>query len=202
MSELDPLLSAANVSIDGIAARTLAWLAAFAARSRKPRYDGTAIASRMPMMMMTTRSSIRVKPCSPFASRRFRSAVSIWCVSFRGDGGSAVADPTSAVGHPQSTPRTGEQSPTTSPTLGEWPGTGREQYACAREAGDPSLKFPRAPADSPLRDRHDALHALCAALDRHASRSDGRPWRVRPPPHRGDAARDPPPGRADAARGL
>ncbi len=29
---------------------------------RKPRYDGTAIASRMPMMMMTTRSSMRVKP--------------------------------------------------------------------------------------------------------------------------------------------
>ena len=36
------------------------WLA----RSLKPRYDGTAIASRMPMITMTTRSSISVKPSS------------------------------------------------------------------------------------------------------------------------------------------
>ncbi len=36
---------------------------------RKLRYAGTAIATRMPRMTMTTRSSIRVKPCS--LARRF-----------------------------------------------------------------------------------------------------------------------------------
>src|SRR5580765_4679047 len=51
-----------------MAERTFASAAAFAALPRKLRYDGTAIATRMPRMMMTTRSSIRVKPCSP-ASR-------------------------------------------------------------------------------------------------------------------------------------
>jgi len=34
------------------------------ARSRNLRYDGIAIASKIPMMMITTRSSIRVKPPS------------------------------------------------------------------------------------------------------------------------------------------
>ena len=61
---------------DGIAARRFALAAASLPRVLKPRYDGTAIASRMPMMMITTRSSIRVKPFSLFASRRLRMAVS------------------------------------------------------------------------------------------------------------------------------
>src|SRR5436305_1729980 len=42
----------------------LACAADLLARSLKLRYDGTAIASRMPRMMMTTRSSIRVKHSS------------------------------------------------------------------------------------------------------------------------------------------
>src|SRR5438067_10938602 len=50
--------------MSGRTARTLACAADLFARSLKLRYDGTAIASRMPRMMMTTRSSIRVKPCS------------------------------------------------------------------------------------------------------------------------------------------
>ena len=58
------LLSAKNASTAGIAARTLALAAESFARLRKLMYDGTAIASRMPMMMITTRSSMRVKPPS------------------------------------------------------------------------------------------------------------------------------------------
>src|SRR2546429_3748491 len=46
----------------GIDARTLACAADLFARSRNFRYEGIAIASRIPMMMITTRSSIRVKP--------------------------------------------------------------------------------------------------------------------------------------------
>src|SRR3954471_22099027 len=53
----------------GTDARTFAWAAALFARSLNFRYDGIAIASRIPMMMMTTRSSIRVKPDSSFAKR-------------------------------------------------------------------------------------------------------------------------------------
>src|SRR3954471_18727115 len=52
-----------------MAARTLALAAELLARSRKLRYEGTAIANRMPRMMMTTRSSMRVKPLSSPASR-------------------------------------------------------------------------------------------------------------------------------------
>src|SRR5258707_495600 len=48
----------------GTAARTLACAAALFARSLNLRYDGIAIASRIPMMMMTTRSSMSVKPSS------------------------------------------------------------------------------------------------------------------------------------------
>ena len=46
----------------GTAERMSAAAAVLLARSLKLRYDGTAIASRMPRMMITTRSSIRVKP--------------------------------------------------------------------------------------------------------------------------------------------
>src|SRR3954454_7091427 len=52
-----------------MAARTLALAAELLARSRKLRYEGTAMASRMPRMMMTTRSSMSVKPLSSPASR-------------------------------------------------------------------------------------------------------------------------------------
>src|SRR3954447_15365815 len=48
-------------------ARTFACAAALLARSLNFRYDGIAIASRIPMMMMTTRSSMRVKPSSLFS---------------------------------------------------------------------------------------------------------------------------------------
>src|ERR671910_1278370 len=58
------LLSAKYASAPGIDARTLACAADLFARSRNFMYDGIAIASRIPMMMITTRSSIRVKPPS------------------------------------------------------------------------------------------------------------------------------------------
>src|SRR4051812_28699356 len=64
----------------GTAARMLAWAAELLARSRKLRYEGIAMASRIPRMMMTTRSSIRVKPCSLLV--RVRSVSSMWCGSF------------------------------------------------------------------------------------------------------------------------
>src|SRR6266576_5356821 len=63
------MLSALKASTAGIAARTLAVAAELFARSLKLRYEGIAIASRMPKMMMTTRSSMRVKPLSSPASR-------------------------------------------------------------------------------------------------------------------------------------
>src|ERR671925_788426 len=53
----------------GTAARTLAWAADLFARVRKLRYEGIAIASRIPRMMITTRSSISVKPRSSLVSR-------------------------------------------------------------------------------------------------------------------------------------
>src|SRR5207253_636136 len=53
----------------GTAARTLACAAELLARFLKLRYEGIAIASRIPRMMMTTSSSIRVKPLSSLARR-------------------------------------------------------------------------------------------------------------------------------------
>src|SRR3954453_2093537 len=41
-----------------------AWAARLLARSLNPRYEGRAISSRMPMITITTRSSISVKPSS------------------------------------------------------------------------------------------------------------------------------------------
>src|SRR5207253_2997978 len=63
----------------GTAARTLACAAELLARFLKLRYEGIAIASRIPRMMMTTSSSIRVKPLSSLA-RRFRSVLIIACL--------------------------------------------------------------------------------------------------------------------------
>src|SRR5947207_6809323 len=65
----------------GTAARTLACAAELLARFLKLRYEGIAIASRIPRMMMTTRSSIRVKPLSSLA-RRFRRVLIIGWVPF------------------------------------------------------------------------------------------------------------------------
>src|SRR5437870_478762 len=64
-----PVFSALYASTAGTAARTLAFAADWFARSLNDRYDGIAIASRMPRMMMTTRSSMRVKPLSSPAIR-------------------------------------------------------------------------------------------------------------------------------------
>src|SRR5437870_8745589 len=64
-----PVFSALYASTAGTAARTLAFAADWFARSLNDRYEGIAIASRMPRMMMTTRSSMRVKPLSSRASR-------------------------------------------------------------------------------------------------------------------------------------
>src|SRR6059058_2803662 len=61
-----------------MAARTLAWAADLFARVRKLRYEGIAIASRIPRMMITTKSSISVKPRSSRA-RRCRNALIMWC---------------------------------------------------------------------------------------------------------------------------
>src|SRR5881275_1439624 len=66
-----PVLSALYASTAGTAARTLAFAADWFARSLNDRYEGIAIASRIPRMMMTTRSSMRVKPLSSPARRRF-----------------------------------------------------------------------------------------------------------------------------------
>src|SRR5919201_5717566 len=57
-------LSALYASMPGMAARTFACAAELLARLRKLRYEGIAIASRIPRMMITTRSSISVKPFS------------------------------------------------------------------------------------------------------------------------------------------
>src|SRR5919199_202033 len=62
----------------GTAARTFACAAELLARFLKLRYEGIAIASRIPRMMMTTRSSIRVKPLSSFARRFRRVLVMRW----------------------------------------------------------------------------------------------------------------------------
>ena len=62
------------------AARTFDAAAFSLARSLKPRYDGTAIASRMPMMTMTTRSSISVNPSSRASRSRIVPLVLLWIV--------------------------------------------------------------------------------------------------------------------------
>src|SRR5919201_6927687 len=62
--------SALYASIPGTAARTFACAAELFARLRKLRYEGIAIASRIPRMMITTRSSISVKPRSSLSRCR------------------------------------------------------------------------------------------------------------------------------------
>src|SRR5438105_1661609 len=64
----------------GTAARTLACAADALARFLKLRYEGIAIASRIPRMMMTTRSSISVKPLSSRATRCRRLSIMLRCL--------------------------------------------------------------------------------------------------------------------------
>src|SRR5438874_1600670 len=82
----------------GTAARTLACAAELLARFLKLRYEGIAIASRIPRMMMTTSSSIRVKPPSSRAMR-FRRVLIIRSRSFRGESSGP-----SGIGGPHRTP--------------------------------------------------------------------------------------------------
>src|SRR5919197_2174460 len=70
--------SALYASIPGTAARTFACAAELLARLRKLRYEGIAIASRIPRMMITTRSSISVKPFSSRARCRIFESM-CWC---------------------------------------------------------------------------------------------------------------------------
>src|SRR3954466_14143296 len=67
--------SALKASMPGTAARTFACAAELFARLRKLRYEGIAIASRIPRMMMTTRSSISGKPLSSFLIRCHRLVI-------------------------------------------------------------------------------------------------------------------------------
>src|SRR5215467_6270637 len=64
-----------NASTDGTAARRSAPAALLFARSRKLRYEGIAMAVRIARMIITTRSSIRVKPFSLLI--RFRNLSSM-----------------------------------------------------------------------------------------------------------------------------
>src|SRR6266508_807204 len=97
----------------GTAARTFACAADLFARSRKLRYDGIAIASRIPRMMMTTRSSMRVKPFSSLRTwprRRESLAIIRWFLLVVGTQ-VARADglpPLSAVEAGHAHPRSGE----------------------------------------------------------------------------------------------
>src|ERR687885_2931486 len=75
----------------GTAARTLACAAELLARFLKLRYDGIAIASRIPRMMMTTSSAIRVKPLSSLA-RRFRRVLVMLVGLLPGSVGGACMD--------------------------------------------------------------------------------------------------------------
>ena len=70
----EPLLSVAHVSNASAAVTATDLASASLPLLRWFRNEGMAIAARMPMIRMTTRSSIRVKPFSLWArSRRFRN---------------------------------------------------------------------------------------------------------------------------------
>src|SRR3954447_11752642 len=86
----------------GTAARTLACAADLFARVRKLRYDGIAIASRIPRMMITTRSSISVKPRSSVLIRCHRLDMSLLRLV------TAVAPRTSVSDGSRPYPQTGE----------------------------------------------------------------------------------------------
>src|SRR5256885_5671567 len=60
-----------------MAERTFALAAALLARSLNVRYEGIAIASRIPMMITTTRSSMSVKPDSSRARRLLIAAFTL-----------------------------------------------------------------------------------------------------------------------------
>src|SRR5207248_7405977 len=75
VSAYEPLLSVASVSAAVWAVRAEVFAAASLALPFWLMNDGIAIAARMPMIRMTTRSSIRVKPPSSF--ERWRSRYNI-----------------------------------------------------------------------------------------------------------------------------
>src|SRR5262245_3339476 len=156
-----------------MAARTLDAAAFFSARSLKPMYDGTAMASRMPRMMMTTRSSMSVKPLSSLAirSRSFetKSMLVVLLLSRWG-----MLDAVS-IGGVRRTARASNG------------GFGREVDPPRRGMGlarKSTLKVCEVTADTSPRDC-DARHPRHgrAALDRRAPRALGRAQRVGPPPH-------------------
>src|SRR5919109_2322107 len=91
----------------GTAARTFACAAELLARFLKLRYDGIAIASRIPRMMMTTSSSIRVKPLSSEAMR-FRRVLVMRSGSFQGGMGGVCQI---GLARAPVEPRTGERNP-------------------------------------------------------------------------------------------
>src|SRR5437870_11089995 len=105
----------------GTAARTLACAAELLARFLKLRYEGIAIASRIPRMMMTTSSSIRVKPLSSLA-RRFRRVLIMRWGSFQVRFGGARLD------------RPGEE-PAGAPKEGSGRGADRLSRACRNRLG-------------------------------------------------------------------
>src|SRR6266536_6332487 len=90
-----------------MAERTLALAADFCARSLNVRYDGIAIASRIPMMMTTTRSSMSVKPDSSRARRLLISALTLVLLP-EDDWLPAMAHLVSTGRRPPGTPQTGD----------------------------------------------------------------------------------------------
>src|SRR6266487_358936 len=150
----------------GTAARTFACAADLLARVRKLRYEGIAIASRIPRMMITTRSSIRVKPPSSRCTwpSRFESHERMRVSSL----GCAVASPLIGRDLPQVTPPDGGSEHDV-----DGPSRKRLTLPIAREghAGDPV--FDRRPA------RADG-DAKCVGSAHHRGRAPGGA-RARPP---------------------
>src|SRR5712691_7446726 len=178
-----PVLSALYASTAGMAARTLALAAELFARSLNERYEGIAIASRMPRMMMTTRSSMRVKPLSSPA-KRCRILLDIRGAPSMGTNG--VARTASAL----------------SPSVGNPRWSDRRTSVNERGIGAfRPVKEPRRAADSSF-EAHAAL-----LFHRRFARADGRAQRVRPARDPAFAAGDPrarvdrAPGRLRAADG-
>src|SRR6476620_4684916 len=83
-----PLLSVAHVSIASAAVTVVDLASASLPLLLWFRNEGIAIAARMPMIRITTRSSIRVNHCSLWARwRRLRSIRPPFAVSYRLDNG-------------------------------------------------------------------------------------------------------------------
>src|SRR4029079_6137235 len=94
----EPLLSVAHVSIASAAVTAEDLASASLPLLRWFRNEGMAIAARMPMIRITTRSSIRVKPFSSWArSRNFRNMLvllsywGLWSASPSPEGAAGLA---------------------------------------------------------------------------------------------------------------